>query len=233
MLVAPLSGHFAFILREMILGLVQNASVSVTDWRNASYVPLSAGEFGFDENIDTIARSIEIIGPGAHVIALCQGAVPTLAATALLAEHQPELAPRSLTLLGGPVDPLANPTRVVKLLRQTPPQWFEQNVLAQVGPSLPGAGRMVYPARHQMSALIAYFCRHFASGGELFRQMLDDDGPDPANVPFFDLFTSLMDLPARFFLENIQKVFQDREAWTGRLEWRNKTSISAPSGARR
>jgi poly(3-hydroxybutyrate) depolymerase len=222
LLVAPLSGHFAFILREMVSGLVRNASVSVTDWRNASYVPLSAGEFGFDENIDTIARSIEIIGPGAHVIALCQGTVPALAATALLAEHQPELAPRSLILLGGPVDPLANTTRVVELLRQAPPQWFEQNVLDRVGPSFPGAGRMVYPARHQMSALAAYFCRHWAWGGELFRQILDDDRIDPTNVPFFDLFTSLMDLPAKFFLENIQKVFQDRDIWTGQLEWRNQ-----------
>ena len=165
----------------MVLGLVRDADVSVTDWRNARYVPLSAGEFGFDENIDTIARSIKIIGPGAHVIALCQGTVPALAATALLAEHQPELAPRSLILMGGPVDPLANPTRVVQLLRQAPPQWFEQNVLDQVGASFPGARRMVYPARHQMSALAAYFYRHWASGGELFKQMLADDGLDPAN----------------------------------------------------
>ena len=222
LLVAPLSGHFAFILREMVLGLVRNANVSITDWRNARYVPLSAGEFGFDENIGTIARSIRTLGPGAHVIALCQGAVPALAATALLAEHEPELTPRSLILMGGPVDPLANPTRVVELLRQSPPQWFEKNVLERVGPSFPGAGRMVYPARHQMSALVAYFCRHWASGGELFGQMLADDGIDPANVAFFDLFTSLMDLPAKFFVENIQKVFQDRDIWTGQLEWRRR-----------
>jgi poly(3-hydroxybutyrate) depolymerase len=221
LLIAPLSGHFAFILREMILGLVQDADVSVTDWRNARYVPLSAGEFGFDENIDTIARSIKIIGPGAHVVALCQGTVPALAATALLAEHQPEFAPRSLILMGGPVDPLANPTRVVQLLRQASPPWFEQNVLDRVGASFPGARRVVYPARHQMSALAAYFYRHWASGGELFKQMLADDGLDPKNAPFFDLFTSLMDLPAKFFLENIQKVFQDRDIWTGQLKWRN------------
>ena len=220
LLVAPLSGHFAFILREMVLGLVRNANVSVTDWRNARYVPVSAGEFGFDENIDTIARSIKMLGPGAHVIALCQGAVPALAATALLAEHEPELAPRSLILLAGPVDPLANPTRVVQLLRQSPPEWFERNVVKQVGPSYPGASRMVYPARHQMSALTAYFYRHWTSGGELRGQMLADDGIDPKTVPFFDLFTSLMDLPAQLFLENIQKVFQDRDIWTGQLKWR-------------
>jgi poly(3-hydroxybutyrate) depolymerase len=221
LLVAPLSGHFAFILREMVVGLLQNANVSVTDWRNARFVPLSAGEFGFDDNIATIARSIKILGPGAHVIALCQGAVPALAATALIAEHQPDLAPRSLILMGGPVDPLANPTRVVQLLRQLPPRWFEQNVLDRVGPSFPGARRMVYPARHQLSALVAYFYRHWAAGGELFAQMLEDDGIDPGTIPFVDLFTSVMDLPAKYFLENIQKVFQDREIWTGQLQWRN------------
>jgi poly(3-hydroxybutyrate) depolymerase len=161
-----------------------------------------------------------MLGPGAHVIALCQGAVPALAATALLAEHEPELAPRSLILLGGPVDPLANPTRVVQLLRNNPPEWFEQNVVKRVGPSYPGASRKVYPARHQMSALTAYFYRHWTSGGELRGQMLADDGIDPKTVPFFDLFTSLMDLPAQLFLENIQKVFQDRDIWTGQLEWR-------------
>jgi poly(3-hydroxybutyrate) depolymerase len=220
LLIAPLSGHFSFILREVVLGLVRNASVSVTDWRNARFVPLSAGEFGFDENIGTIARSLQALGPGAHMIALCQGAVPALAATALIAEQQPELTPRSLILMGGPVDPLANPTRVVQLLRQAPLAWFEHNVLERVGASYPGAGRMVYPARHQSSALIAYFYRHWASGGELLGQMLDDDGIDPAAVPFFDLFTSLMDLPAKFFLENIQKVFQDRDIWTGQLRWR-------------
>jgi poly(3-hydroxybutyrate) depolymerase len=221
LLVAPLSGHFAFILREMVLGLVRNANVSVTDWRNARFVPLSAGEFGFEENITTIARSIKTLGPGTHVIAVCQGAVPALAATALIAELQPDFAPRSLILVGGPVDPLANPTRVVQLLREAPLQWFEHNVLDRVGPSFPAARRMVYPARHQLSALVAYFYRHWSSGGELFEQVLADDGIDPANVPFFDLFTSLMDLPAKFFLENIQKVFQNRDIWTGQLEWRS------------
>lgn len=223
LLVAPLSGHFAFILRDMVLGLVRTANVSVTDWRNARFVPLPAGEFGFDENIGTIARSIRTLGPGTHVIALCQGAVPALAATALIAEREPHLAPRSLILMGGPVDPLANPTRVVQLLRQAPLQWFEQNVLERVGASFPGARRMVYPARHQRSALLAYACRHWASGGELLGQMLAEKEADPANISFIDLFTSLMDLPARFFLENIQKVFQDRDIWTGQLRWRNHT----------
>ena len=118
LLVAPLSGHFAFILREMVTGLTGHADVSVTDWFNASFVPLSDGDFGFDENIETIVDSIKLLGPDVHVIALCQGVVPALAATAVLAQSDPGSAPRSLVLMGGPVDPLANPTRVVNLLRQ-------------------------------------------------------------------------------------------------------------------
>jgi poly(3-hydroxybutyrate) depolymerase len=222
LLVAPLSGHFPFILREMVMGLVGKADIGVTDWCNARYVPLQAEDFGFDENIGTIARSIKTLGPGAHVVALCQAAVPALAATALIAELRPDLAPRSLTLIGGPVDPLANPTRVVHLLRRTPLDWFKRTVLERVGQSYPGAGRLVYPARHQSAALSAYFYRHWLSGGELFAQMLADDEPESDAVPFLDLFTSLMDLPAKFFLENTQKVFQNRDAWTGKLRWRDR-----------
>jgi poly(3-hydroxybutyrate) depolymerase len=221
LLVAPLSGHFAFILREMVLGLVGKADIGVTDWCNARYVPLEAGDFGFDENIGTIARSIKTLGAGSHVVALCQAAMPALAATALIGELRPDLAPRSLTLIGGPVDPLANPTRVVQLLRRTPLDWFERMLLEPVGEAYPGAGRLVYPARHQFAALSAYFCRHWLSGGELSTRMLADAGRDAGAVPFLDLFTSLMDLPAKFFLENTQKVFQDRDAWTGGLRWRD------------
>ena len=222
LLVAPLSGHFAFILREMVVGLADEASVSVTNWRNVRFVPISAGDFGFEENIEAILQSIETLGPGVDVIALCQGVVPALAATAILAQRRPKLAPRSLILMGGPVDPLANPTRVVQLLRQRPLGWLEANALGGVDLSYPGASRHVYPAHHQFTALMAYFYRHFMSGGELFRKVFADDGLDPIRFPFLDLFISLMDLPAKYFLENIQKVFLDREIWTGRLKFRNE-----------
>lgn len=222
LLVAPLSGHFAFILREMVAGLVEQADVSVTDWLNARHVSLRAGDFGFDDNVDVIARSMRMIGPGAHVIALCQGVMPALAATALLAKNDPALAPRTLTLIGGPVDPLANPTRVVRMLRQRSLKWLEANALDTVDPSYPGAQRPVYPAHLQMSALLAYLYRHLTSGGELAQKILNDDGLDPVNFPFFDLFISLMDLPAKYFLENIEKVFLDRDAWTGNLTWRGE-----------
>lgn len=220
LLVAPLSGHFPFILRELVIDLVGKADVTVTDWLNARFVPLTAGEFGFDENIECIARSIKLLGAGLHVIALCQGVVPALAATAILSRDEPDYAPASLTLIGGPVDPLANPTRVVRLLRQRSLRSIEASALDFVGPGYPGTHRLVYPARYQLSALLAYFYRHLASGGELVQKLLADDGLDPVRFPFFGLFTSLMDLPAKYFLENIQKIFLSCEQQTGQLKCR-------------
>lgn len=222
LLVAPLSGHFAFILRELVAGLVEQANVSVTDWLNTRYVPMEASEFGFDDNVEVIEQSLRLIGPGTHVIALCQGVMPALTATAIVAQSNPDLAPRSLTLIGGPADPLANPTRVVRLLRQHSLKWLEANVLDRVSLAYPGARRLVYPAHLQLSALLAYLHRHLTSGGELFRKVFNDDGLDPVSFPFLNQFISLMDLPAKYFLENIRKVFQDRDPWTGTLSWRNE-----------
>ena len=222
LLIAPLSGHFALILREMVIGFLPRSRVYVTDWLDARHVPLSARDFGFDENIEVIIQSIKRLGPGLHVCALCQGVVPALAATAILSQHNPSLAPLSLTLIGGPVDPQANPTRVVKLLQQRPLDALEATALATVEPGFAGAGRRVYPGLHQLSALLAYFYRHMSTGGELLHKTLNDDGLDPVRFPFFSLFTSLMDLPAKYFLENIQKVFLERQPWTGQLRWRGE-----------
>jgi poly(3-hydroxybutyrate) depolymerase len=222
LLVAPMSGHFAFILREMVLGFLPTADVAITDWHNARFVPLSAGDFGFDENIETVIGSIERLGPGVHVCALCQAVVPTLAAIAVLARRNPALAPRSLTLLGGPVDPLANPTRVMRLLRQRPLEAIEASALDTVGPGFPGAGRRVYPAAYQHAALLAYLSRSIMSGGELMQKVFADDGVDAVRFPFFNLFTSVMDLPAKSFLENLRKVFIERQPWTGELSWRGE-----------
>lgn len=219
LLVAPLSGHFGFVLREMVLGLLPASRVYVTDWFNARFVPVAAGDFGFDDNIDCIVHAVRRLGPGVHLCGICQGVLPALAATAILAREAPGLAPATLTLVGGPVDPLANPTRVVNLLRGRPLDALAADALQTVDAGLRGAGRQVYPAHYQLSALMAYFYRHCASGGELVRKVFADDGLDPIRFPFFQLFTALMDLPARYFLENVQKVFIERQPWTGQLSW--------------
>lgn len=220
LLVPPLSGHFAFLLRDVVVGLLPSARVFVLDWVNARYAPLSAGDFGFDDNIAYILRVLRMLGPSTYVFALCQGVTPALAATAILSQEDKTLAPRSLILMAGPVDPLANPTRVVRLLRQWPLDWFRAHVLARVGQGYPGAGRLVYPADIQLQGLQAYFARHFTGRLELYGKVVNDDGADRERLPFLDLYTSIMDLPAAQFLENVQLNFHERAACSGALRWR-------------
>jgi poly(3-hydroxybutyrate) depolymerase len=217
LLVAPLSGHFAFLLRDMVAGLAPHASVYVTDWVNARCAPVKAGDFGFSDNVAYVVEALRKVGPGAHVIAVCQGAIPALAATAILSDEEPELAPVSLTLIAAPVDPLANPTRVVQLLRAHPLKWYRDRVLRPAPEGCPGAGRLVYPASTQLRGLAAYFARHMSFHLELFEKTMNDDGADCARFPFLDLYASVMDLPAAYFLENTELVFHERAAWTGRL----------------
>jgi poly(3-hydroxybutyrate) depolymerase len=223
LIVTPLSGHYAFITREMVIGLLPRADVHVTGWLDASRVPASAGDFGFDENIAYIRSACRLLAPGLHVIALCQGVVPALASAALLAgDGDSASLPRSLILTGGPADPLASPARVGELLRQRPLDWFRQNVLDEVPDPMPGSGRMVYPAFRQAAALQAYLFRHLSTGGELWRKVVHDDGLDPVRYPFLEMFNALMDLPARYFLENIERVFQRRCIWEEGLYWRGR-----------
>lgn len=222
LLVAPLSGHFPLLLREAVIGLLAHARVFVTDWINARHVPIKAGDFGLTDNIRYILRIMKRLGRDLHVIALCQAAVPTLAATAILSQQNEANAPRSLVLIGGPVDPLANPTRVVTLLRQRPLSWFKTYALRDVESNYPGRGRLVYPASHQHAALVAYLLRHIGSRGELYHKIMQDDGLDREHYSFLELYLSLMDLPAENFLENIQKVFHERAAWTGQLLWQGE-----------
>lgn len=222
LLVAPLSGHFAFLLRDMVAGLAPEASVYVTDWVNARHAPLSAGDFGFSDNIDYVVDALREVGPGAHVVAVCQGVVPALAAVAVVSNEEPESAPASLTLIGGPVDPLANPTRVVRLLRERPLAWYRDRLLRRVPKDAPGAGRLVYPASTQLQGLAAYFSRHFTWRLELFEKALREDGVNNGRFPFLDLYASIMDLPATYFLENTELVFLERAVWTGRLRWKGE-----------
>jgi poly(3-hydroxybutyrate) depolymerase len=149
------------------------------------------------------------LAPGLTVIVLCQGGVPALAATALLARDHDPHTPAALILIAAPIDPLANPTRVVKLLRSRPVSWFEANVIRAVPQKYAGAGRPVYPAHLHLIPLWAYLTRCVTEGSEIAAKVLFDDGADPAQFPFLDLYTSIMDLDAKFFLENTRIVFQD------------------------
>ena len=221
---APLSGHFAFIMREVVAGLLPTHRVLVTDWTNAAHVPVSFGAFGFDDNIATIVALVRAARAGGPVtlLGICQSVVPSLAAAAILADRTPPHAPDGLVLIAGPVDPLANPTTVVDNLRQHPLAWYRDNVLRPVEDGLPGGGRMVYPAETQLAALEAYWGHHYWDGGEIFLKSTFDDGLDPVRFPFEELYASIMDLPAEFFIDNIDTVFHRTALVSKSLTWRGR-----------
>src|SRR3954451_12226956 len=218
LVVAPLSGGFPFLLRDLVVGLLRHAHrVAITDWPDARHVPLSHGRFGVGDSISHVASMIRALGPDLHVVAVSQGAVTALAAVALLAAEDRALAPRSLILLGGPIDPLANPTQLVTFVRARSPQWFADNVIETVPAGYPGRGRRVFPRTNQLKMHQAYSWRSFYESGEFTWKLMYDDGEDPVRFPFSLLSSSLMDVAADFFLENLQHVFLDPALPSGTL----------------
>jgi poly(3-hydroxybutyrate) depolymerase len=215
--VAPLSGHFAILMRDLVAGLLPYFRVYVTDWVNVRHVPARCGPFGLEKNIASVLTMMKRLRPGLNVIGLCQGGVPALAATALLSQSGDAGIPESLVLIGSPIDPLASPTPVVKLLRSRPLSWFEENLIARVPDRFEGRGRRVYPAHQRLLPLWAYLTRHVSEGSDTARKVLLDDGADPGRFPFLDLFTSIMDLDAAYFLENTRRIFHESLFRTGAL----------------
>jgi poly(3-hydroxybutyrate) depolymerase len=222
LIVAPLSGHFAGLLRDMVAALLPEHDLFVTDWTDARLVPPDQGPFGLSDNIGYVQEFIRRLGPDVHVIGLCQSAIPSLAAAALLAADDATSQPRSLILLGGLIDPRLNPTRVERLLAERPLAWFERNAIFRVSAAHPAAGRAVYPGSLQLLALMAYLARHVVEHRELFHKLVEDDGQDAASHPFLMLFTAVMDLAAEFFLENAKIVFQDFALPRGHLRWHGR-----------
>lgn len=222
LVVAPLSGHFAALLRDLLAALLADHDVYVTDWADARDVPLDQGEFGVEENIAYLIDFVRRLGGRTHLIGLCQSAMPALAATALLARHSAAAQPRSLTLINGMLDTRIDPTRIGRLARRHSRDWFERNAISEVPQGYPGQGRRVYPASLQHAALIVYLVRHLASGSELLGKVLHDDGADPDAPSFLELYLSVMDLPARFFLDMIELVFREHALPRGRLLWRGE-----------
>lgn len=217
LIVPPLSGHFGILLRDMVVALLADFRVLLIDWSNVRHVPARHGPFGFDDNVATVVRMARRGRPELAMVGVCQGGVPALAATALLAAMDEPAVPASLALIGAPIDPLARPTRVVRLLRERPLGWFVGTASAVVPDGFPGAGRVVYPARLQLDALLAYLQRHLGQSGELREKVRHDDGADPARFPFLDLYSSIMDLDAKHFVENIDVVFHARALCQGSL----------------
>ncbi|HEY0200991.1 MAG TPA: polyhydroxyalkanoate depolymerase [Burkholderiaceae bacterium] len=224
LLVAPLSGHFATLLRETARTLLQHHDIYITDWHNARDVPLAQGAFGLDEYIDHMVQFLAAIGPGVHMVAVCQPCVAALAATALMAEDDHPAQPRSLTLMAGPVDCRINPTEVDRLATSHPIAWFEKNLISHVPPPHRGFMRRVYPGFLQLTAFMSMNPeRHQQSFEDMYRSMVDGD-MERANTlaTFYDEYLAVNDLAAEFYLETVGKVFQTFDLARGQLQWRGR-----------
>jgi len=225
LLVAPLSGHFATLLRETAKTLLQDHDVYITDWHNARDVALYQGGFGLDDYIDHMVRFIDAIGAGVHVVAVCQPCVAALAATAIMAEDDHPHQPRSLTLMAGPVDCRVNPTEVNKLANTKPIEWFEKNLIARVPLPHAGFARRVYPGFIQLSAFMSMNpARHKQAFKDMYQHLADGELEKASVIQtFYDEYLAVNDLPAEFYLETVEKVFQTYDLPRGVLRYRDRT----------
>jgi len=221
LLVAPLSGHFATLLRATVRTLLADHDVYITDWHNVRDVPRAKGRFGFDEYIQHIVEFLEAIGPGAHVVAVCQPCVAVLVAAAVMAQDGNPAQPRSMTLMAGPIDTRVNPTKVNELANSKPIEWFEQNLIANVPMRYPGAFRRVYPGFVQLAAFMTMNIeRHIKAHRDLYDHLANGD-LEKAKVTkaFYDEYFAVLDLAAEFYLETVRLVFQEHALGLGKLTW--------------
>ena len=225
LIVAPMSGHFATLLRGTVERMLPGHDVYITDWRDAKNVPLSEGGFDLDDYIDTVIGWLEAIGPGAHVLAVCQPSVPVYAATALMNADDHPCAPATLTMMGGPIDTREAPTAVNTLAQNRPFAWFEQAVIATVPAGYPGAGRKVYPGFLQLAGFMSMnLGNHMNSHWELFKHLVAGDGEGAeATKSFYDEYRSVADMAAEFYLQTIDVVFQRHLLPDGLMTHRGRT----------
>ena len=210
LVVAPLSGHHSTLLRDTVKSLLHDHKVFITDWTDARMVPLSEGPFRLDDYVAYVQDFIRHIGPNVHVISVCQPTVPVLAAVSLQSTLK-DVVPRTLTMMGGPIDARKSPTAVNNLAMNKSYNWFETNVIYRVPPNFPGAGRAVYPGFLQHTGFVAMNPdRHLTSHYDYFRDLIkgDDDNAE-AHRQFYDEYNAVLDMPAEYYLDTIRTVFQD------------------------
>jgi polyhydroxyalkanoate depolymerase len=219
LVVAPVSGHFSTLLRNTIRTLLIDHDVYMTDWHNARDIPLSAGRFNLDDFITHVIHSFETLGPGVHLVAVCQPTVPALAAVALMAEDNNPAQPTTMTLLAGPIDTRIQPTEVNILATSKPIEWFENNVITTVPLRYRGAMRKVYPGFLQISAFMAMnIGRHVNSFVEYYAERVrpNDEKAESIRV-FYEEYFAMMDLPAEFYIQTVKNVFQEHQLARGVL----------------
>jgi len=224
LLVAPLSGHFATLLRGTVQTLLREQDVWITDWHNARDVAVRDGQFGFDGYIEHLIRWLEILGPDTHVVAVCQPCVAALVATAVMAEAGNPATPRTLTLMAGPIDTRIDPTLVNELATSRPISWFERNVITRVPMRYAGAGRRVYPGFLQLTSFVSMNLeRHLSAHRDLYRNLVDgDDAAAEVTREFYDEYFAVLDLTAEFYLETVESVFQEHRLARGVLEFQGR-----------
>ena len=223
LIVAPMSGHFATLLRGTVERMLPGHDVYITDWRDARSVPLSAGQFDLDDYIDYLVAFMEKVGPGAHMLAVCQPSVPCYAMAALMSAQKNPCRPKTLTMMGGPIDTREMPTSVNDVATERPHAWFVQNAIQTVPMMYPGAGRKVYPGFLQLTGFLAMnLGSHMQSHFAMFKDLVkgDDDAAD-ATKEFYEEYRSVCDMTAEFYLQTIHTVFQDHSLPKGTMMHRD------------
>lgn len=224
LLVAPMSGHYATLLRGTVEALLPHADLYITDWIDARTVALTEGRFDLDDYISYIIEMLHHLGNGTHVVAVCQPSVPVLAAVALVEADQDRFAPASMTLMGGPIDTRINPTAVNELANAKPIDWFRDNVVMSVPWPQPGFGRAVYPGFLQLSGFMSMnLDRHMTAHKDFYLNLVKNDGDSAEkHREFYDEYLAVMDLTAEFYLQTVETVFIEHSLPRGMMMHRGR-----------
>lgn len=225
LLVAPMSGHYATLLRGTVEALLPSAEIYITDWMDARTVAVTEGRFDLDDYISYVIEMLHHIGEGVHVVAVCQPSVPVLAAVAIMEANGDTFSPASMTLMGGPIDTRINPTAVNEMAKGKPIEWFRDNVVMQVPWPQPGFGRAVYPGFLQLSGFMSMnLDRHMTAHKDFYLNLVKNDGePAEKHRDFYDEYLAVMDLTAEFYLQTVETVFIEHALPKGTMLHRGRT----------
>ncbi|MCF8495863.1 MAG: polyhydroxyalkanoate depolymerase [Alphaproteobacteria bacterium] len=223
LIVAPMSGHYATLLRGTVEALLPHHNVFITDWEDARLVPKNAETFNLDSYIAYLRDFMSLLGPDTHLIAVCQPAVPVLAAVSLMATEKDPNQPLTMTLMGGPIDTRVSKTTVTELAETRPLSWFEKSVVQEVPFYYPGAFREVYPGFLQLHGFMSMnLDSHIGSHLKFYQHLIQGDGESAeAHRRFYNEYLSVMDIPAEFYLQTVETVFQRHALPRGLMEWKN------------
>jgi poly(3-hydroxybutyrate) depolymerase len=224
LIVAPMSGHYATLLRGTVERMLPKHDVYITDWADARDVPLSEGKFGLDDYMDYVMGFLRHLGPGAHLLAVCQPSVPCYAATCIMAADEDPCRPKTLTMMGGPIDTRNGPTEVNWMASKRPHAWFKEMVIAKVPTGFVGAGRRVYPGFLQLSSFMSMnLANHINSHWRMARNIADGDSAGAETIKdFYAEYRAVCDMTAEFYLETVDKVFQRHLLPKGELTYRDR-----------